>query len=93
MQTSPDVMGRCMQRHNLVQPNITVHRGADIRPCSPRQLPSHWLNNHSWGDFRDLGKQVLHYWMEWRFTPITLTVFLLVENSCLEGFTEALATG
>lgn len=31
--------------------------------------------------------------MEWCFTPIILTIFLLVKNSCLKGFKEALATG
>lgn len=56
--TSHDVMVIGMPWHSLMQHNITIDPQADIRPCVPRQLPSHWLNKHSRRDFRDLGKQL-----------------------------------
>lgn len=95
-ETIHDVMITCMRWHSLLQHHVTTDPEAGVRPCAPRQLPSHWLNNHSRRDFRDLREkknEVLDYWMEWRFTPIIFTIFLLVKNSCLEGFKEALATG
>ncbi len=57
--TSHDVMVTRMPWHSLMQHNITVDPQADIRPCAPRQLPSHWLNKYSQRDFRDLGARLL----------------------------------
>ena len=53
--TGHDVMVTRVPWHSFMQHNITMEPQADIRPCAPRQLPSHWLNKHSQ---RDLGKQL-----------------------------------
>lgn len=53
-----DVMVTRMPWHSLMQHNITIDPQADIRPCAPQQLPSHWLNKHPRRDFRELSKQL-----------------------------------